>query len=126
MCFPLPCFPPQQIFRPPLDHYDVIIHLHSRLLPRGTQSLDRGKHLTEQASLSRPSVLLPVVNFDPAQLYLEELKVRKGSTLLTHAVFDVSFPFSSKTKLNLLKLFLVCMFRATHLKASNALFTLSP
>ena len=91
MCFPLPCLPPQQIFRPPLDHYDVIIHLHSRLLPRGTQSLDRRKHLTEQASLSRPSVLLPVVNFDPAQLYLEELKVRKGSTLLTHAVFDFSF-----------------------------------
>ena len=67
----------QQIFRPPLDHYDVIIHLHSRLLPRRAQALDKGKHPAEEASLSRPSVLLPVVNFDPAQLYLKELKVRK-------------------------------------------------
>ena len=65
----------QQIFRPPLDHYDVIIHLHSRLLPRRTQALDKGKHLAEEVSFSRPPVLLPVVNFDPAQLYLEELKV---------------------------------------------------
>ncbi|XP_078367178.1 nucleolar protein 6-like isoform X2 [Oculina patagonica] len=78
----------KQIFRPPLDHYDVIIHLHSRLLPRGTQSLDRGKHLTEQASLSRPSVLLPVVNFDPAQLYLEELKEAFSDiALLFHDVY---------------------------------------
>jgi len=64
----------KQIFRPPLDHYDVIIHLHSRLLPRRAQALDKGKHPAEEASLSRPSVLLPVVNFDPAQLYLKELK----------------------------------------------------
>ncbi|KAJ7384542.1 Nucleolar protein 6 [Desmophyllum pertusum] len=64
----------KQIFRPPLDHYDVIIHLHSRLLPRGTQALDHRKPAIEPASLSRSSVLLPVTNFDPAQLYLEELK----------------------------------------------------
>lgn len=63
----------KQIFCPPLDHYDVIIHLHSRLLPLRTQALDKGKHPAE-ASFSRPSVLLPVVNFDPAQLYLKELK----------------------------------------------------
>ena len=71
---------PQQIFRPPLDHYDVIIHLHSRLLPRRTQALDKGKNPAKEASSSCPSVLLPVVNFDPAQLYLKELKVRKDST----------------------------------------------
>jgi len=64
----------KQIFRPPLDHYDVIIHLHSRLLPRGAQALDPLKHVTEPASLSRHSVLLPVVNFDPVQLYIKELK----------------------------------------------------
>ena len=62
-----------------MDHYDVIIHLHSRLLPLRTQALDKGKHPAE-ASFSRPSVLVPVVNFDPAQLYLKELKVRKDST----------------------------------------------
>lgn len=62
------------IFRPPLDHYDVIIHLHHRLLPRRTQALDRVKHSTEGTSISSPLVLLPVVNFDPTRLYLEELK----------------------------------------------------
>ena len=69
-------FFPQLIFRPPLDHYDVIIHLHNRLLSRRTQALDRVKHSTEETSSSSPSVLLPVVNFDPSRLYLEELKVR--------------------------------------------------
>lgn len=67
--------PLKQIFRPPLDHYDVIIHLHSRLLPRGYQALDRVKHETGPASLSRVSSLLPVVNFDPVALYIKELKV---------------------------------------------------
>lgn len=62
------------IFRPPLDHYDVIIHLHNRLLSRRSQALDRVKHSTEEPSSSSPSVLLPVVNFDPSWLYLEELK----------------------------------------------------
>ncbi|CAH3109711.1 unnamed protein product [Porites lobata] len=64
----------KQIFRPPLDHYDVIVHLHSGLLPRGNQALDRLKPVTEPASLLRHSVLLPVVNFDPVQLYVRELK----------------------------------------------------
>ncbi|XP_015751379.1 PREDICTED: nucleolar protein 6-like [Acropora digitifera] len=66
--------PPQQIFRPPLDHYDVIIHLHRHLLSRGVQALDCCKPVKELASSSRPSPLLPVVNFDPAALYLKELK----------------------------------------------------
>lgn len=67
--------PLKQIFRPPLDQYDVIIHLHSRLLPRGYQALDRVKHETGPASLSRVSSLLPVVNFDPVASYIKELKV---------------------------------------------------
>lgn len=74
------CLLHQQIFRPPLDHYDVIIHLHNRLLPRRSQALDRVKHSAEEASLSRPAVLFPVVKFDPARLYLEELKVRTDLT----------------------------------------------
>lgn len=90
---PYMCLLPQQIFRPPLDHYDVIIHLHSRLLPRGTQALDHRKPATEPASLSRPSVLLPVTNFDPAQLYLEELKVPLRFNELLYAMFGVSFEF---------------------------------
>ncbi|XP_067056195.1 nucleolar protein 6-like [Acropora muricata] len=64
----------KQIFRPPLDHYDVIIHLHRHLLSRGVQALDCCKPVKELASSSRPSPFLPVVNFDPAALYLKELK----------------------------------------------------
>ena len=74
---------PQLIFRPPLDHYDVIIHLHNRLLSRRSQALDRVKHSTGEPSSSSPSVLLPVVNFDPSWLYLEELKVKTDFFLVT-------------------------------------------
>lgn len=64
----------KRIFRPPMDHYDVIIHLHSHLLPRGSHAVDPSKYVTQPASSSRHSVFLPVVNFDPAAQYMKELK----------------------------------------------------
>lgn len=82
----------KQIFRPPLDHYDVIIHLHSRLLPRGYQALDRVKHETGPASLLRVSSLLPVVNFDPVASYIKELKEAFSDiALFFHDVYGGNF-----------------------------------
>ncbi len=70
----------QQIFRPPLDHYDVIIHLEINKLPRQHQAVDISKETicpkyrnVETSEKEQSS--LPVIDFDPAEMYLTELRV---------------------------------------------------
>lgn len=64
----------QQVFRTPLQDFHVLIHLNRKHVPRSHQAVDA------LATPSSPHVHhkythLPVVDFDPVQLYLKELEV---------------------------------------------------
>ncbi|XP_003800330.1 nucleolar protein 6 isoform X1 [Otolemur garnettii] len=72
------------VFRPPLDIYDVLIHLSPRHIPRHRQAVDlphvsfcRGL-LSEPGSLS----LMPVLGYDPPQLFLAQLREAFGDLAL--------------------------------------------
>ena len=68
----------QQVFRPPLDDYNVLIHLHKRHLPFAHQAVDTmetgSSHKSHDHKRLHPTHL-PVVNFNPVQIYLQELEV---------------------------------------------------
>ncbi|KFO35328.1 nucleolar protein 6 isoform X1 [Fukomys damarensis] len=72
------------VFRPHLDIYDVLIRLSPRHIPRHRQGVDcpaasfcRGL-LREQG----PSSLMPVLGYDPPQLYLAQLREAFGDLAL--------------------------------------------
>ncbi|XP_060067208.1 nucleolar protein 6-like [Ylistrum balloti] len=73
----------KQIFRPPLEIYDVIIHLRQKMVPRQNQAVDITNetfiplHLTDVNS-----EVMPVYEFDPVQLYLSELREVYGEYAL--------------------------------------------
>ncbi|XP_069780228.1 nucleolar protein 6 [Narcine bancroftii] len=66
------------VFRPPLDVYDVIIHLNSRHVPRCLEAVDKPKVTYCRGTLKREAKVkfskLPVVGYDPVQCYLRELR----------------------------------------------------
>ena len=68
----------QQVFRPPLDDYSVLIHLHKRHLPLAHQAVDPvetgSSHQSHEHKRQR-FTHLPVVDFNPVQNYLRELEV---------------------------------------------------
>lgn len=69
----------QQVFRPPLDIYDAVIHLRQKMVPRQNQAVDVTTETTipvYQADMK--CTKLPVYDFDPVQLYLSELRVSGG------------------------------------------------
>ncbi|XP_054288165.1 nucleolar protein 6-like [Macrosteles quadrilineatus] len=61
-------------FRPPLELYDALIRLKPLQCPRMVHSLDY--NVKEPVTLKVPKVRkkIPVVGFDPPQLYLQELR----------------------------------------------------
>ncbi|XP_028408170.1 nucleolar protein 6-like isoform X2 [Dendronephthya gigantea] len=61
------------IFRPSLEDYDVTILLHERLNPRRHQAVDSTKNCVYHMK-PFPTMSLPVVNFDPAECYFDELQ----------------------------------------------------
>ena len=68
----------QQIFRPPLDHYDVIIHLKPEMNPFQHEAVDavvgkKNKQLTPHRQKSVEKI--PVVGFNPVFHYVQELRV---------------------------------------------------
>ncbi|KAM6182038.1 nucleolar protein 6 [Erethizon dorsatum] len=72
------------VFRPPLDIYDVLIRLSPRHIPRHRQAVD-----CPAASFCRgllrepgPSSLMPVLGYDPPQLYLAQLREAFGHLAL--------------------------------------------
>ena len=65
----------QQVFRPPLEDYDILIELDSELLPRHYQSVDTNVLLKLPKDNVSKRQVFPVVDFDPAALYLNELRV---------------------------------------------------
>lgn len=71
------------VFRPPLDMYDVLIRLSPRHIPRHRQAVDSPAASFCRGLLSEPgpSSLMPVLGYDPPQLYLAQLRVGpKGLT----------------------------------------------
>ncbi|NWW10874.1 NOL6 protein, partial [Oreocharis arfaki] len=68
----------KMVFRPPLDFYDVLIHLNSNQIPRHLESVDRPVKSVSRGVVKNSSavnILFPVVDYDPVQLYLQELRV---------------------------------------------------
>ncbi|KAF6126051.1 nucleolar protein 6 [Phyllostomus discolor] len=72
------------VFRPPLDMYDVLIHLSPRHIPRHRQAVDSPAASFCRGLLSEPgpSSLMPVLGFDPPQLYLAQLREAFGDLAL--------------------------------------------
>lgn len=72
------------VFRPPLDMYDVLIHLSPRHIPRHRQAVDSPAASFCRGLLSEPgpSSLMPVLGYDPPQLYLAQLREAFGDLAL--------------------------------------------
>ncbi|XP_070542039.1 nucleolar protein 6-like isoform X2 [Ptychodera flava] len=69
----------RQVFRPVLNIYDVIIHLKTKYLPRCIEAVDPVEEILKPKEKKEPyrhitEEVLPVVNFDPLQKYVQELK----------------------------------------------------
>uniref|UniRef100_A0A8C9NV88 Nucleolar protein 6 n=1 Tax=Serinus canaria TaxID=9135 RepID=A0A8C9NV88_SERCA len=67
----------KMVFRPPLDFYDVLIHLNPNQIPRLLESVDRPVKSVSRGVVKNSSamnILFPVVDYDPVQLYLQELR----------------------------------------------------
>lgn len=72
------------VFRPPLDIYDVLIRLSPRHIPRHRQAVDSPAASFCRGLLSQPgpSSLMPVLGYDPPQLYLMQLREAFGDLAL--------------------------------------------
>uniref|UniRef100_A0A672TEN5 Nucleolar protein 6 n=1 Tax=Strigops habroptila TaxID=2489341 RepID=A0A672TEN5_STRHB len=65
------------VFRPPLDFYDVLIHLNPKQIPRHLESVDRPLKSFSRGVVKNSTaekILFPVVDYDPVQCYLQELR----------------------------------------------------
>ena len=106
----------QQVFRPPLDDYNVLIHLHKRHLPFAHQAVDimetGSSHKSHDHKRLHPTHL-PVVNFNPVQIYLKELEVYGAklscSLMIGEFFFEISGSF-----LRILSIFLRCIWWRIH------------
>ncbi|XP_072166858.1 nucleolar protein 6-like [Diadema setosum] len=76
----------KKIFRPPLEPYDVIIHLRDKLVTRRHEAIDASQGAVTSRLLtlktSQGAKQLPVINFDPVQCYLRELREAFGELAL--------------------------------------------
>lgn len=70
----------QVVLRPPLDVYDVLIHLNPKQVPLLSQAVDPPAFSFSRGvlsgSVSPAGGALPVIDYNPASLYLAELRVR--------------------------------------------------
>uniref|UniRef100_A0A8C0EK39 Nucleolar protein 6 n=1 Tax=Bubo bubo TaxID=30461 RepID=A0A8C0EK39_BUBBB len=68
---------PGMVFRPPLEFYDVLIHLNPTQIPRHLESVDRPLKSFSRGVVKNSTsvkILFPVVDYDPVQCYLQELR----------------------------------------------------
>ncbi|XP_048255650.1 nucleolar protein 6-like isoform X1 [Haliotis rufescens] len=72
------------IFRPPLDAFDLVIYLKTKHIPRQHQAVDiaMATKIPTRESESTWRRLMPVVDYDPVQFYLEELRGAFGDLAL--------------------------------------------
>ncbi|KAF7687312.1 hypothetical protein HF521_014540 [Silurus meridionalis] len=73
-------------FRPPLEAYDVLIHLKPQQVPLHSRAVDRPKTTsyrgTQDKDVASSGGAFPVVDFDPVKLYLSELREAFGDLAL--------------------------------------------
>ncbi len=66
-------------FRPPLEAYDVLIHLDSKQVPLLAKAVDPPANTFQRGTCREQPFAsggaLPVVDYDPVRLYLSELRV---------------------------------------------------
>ena len=83
----------QKVFRPTLGMFDILIHLDPKQLPRKHEHLDypdNGPKLSYGKSENFGK--MPVTDFDPAALYVKDLRVSFFSSLwLFYMNFDVPY-----------------------------------
>ncbi|XP_073536523.1 nucleolar protein 6 isoform X2 [Phyllobates terribilis] len=76
----------KMIFRPPLDLYDVLIHLNPKHIPRHREAVDQPTKSFVRGLLKADTSCInsrfPVVDYDPPQLYLNELRESFGEFAL--------------------------------------------
>lgn len=69
----------QVIMRPPLDIYDVLIHLNPKQVPLLRHAVDPPSVTFSRGVIAdaaaQPGGALPVVDYNPVSLYLTELRV---------------------------------------------------
>ncbi|XP_048460739.1 nucleolar protein 6 [Rhincodon typus] len=74
------------VFRPPLDIYDVFIHLNPKYVPRHLEAIDRPKVTYSRGTLKNDAkgsfFKMPVVDYDPVRCYLRELRSAFGEFAL--------------------------------------------
>ncbi|XP_065520202.1 nucleolar protein 6 isoform X2 [Lathamus discolor] len=67
----------KMVFRPPLDFYDVLIHLNPNQIPRHLENVDQPVKSFSRGVVKNSTaekILFPVVDYDPVQCYLRELR----------------------------------------------------
>lgn len=69
----------QVVMRPPLDAYDVLIHLNPMQVPLLSQAVDPPAVTFSRGVMTGSVALcggaLPVIDYNPVSLYLAELRV---------------------------------------------------
>lgn len=71
----------QKVFRPALGMFDVLIHLDPQKLARKHEHLDYPEKAPKPIyGNCEDTTRIPVIEFDPAQLYLEELRVSNNNS----------------------------------------------
>lgn len=67
------------VFRPPLEAYDVLIHLVPQQVPLLAKAVDPPPITYNQGTYNGDPLasggVLPVIDYDPVRLYLSELRV---------------------------------------------------
>uniref|UniRef100_A0A8C3SQ80 Nucleolar protein 6 n=1 Tax=Chelydra serpentina TaxID=8475 RepID=A0A8C3SQ80_CHESE len=76
----------KMVFRPPLDFYDILIHLNAKQIPRHLEGVDRPAKSFSRGMLKSDALvttlIFPVVGYDPVQCYLQELREAFGDLAL--------------------------------------------
>ncbi|XP_067386974.1 nucleolar protein 6 isoform X2 [Emydura macquarii macquarii] len=76
----------KMVFRPPLDFYDILIHLNAKHIPRHLEGVDRPAKSFSRGMLKSDApvktLVFPVVGYDPVQCYLQELREAFGDLAL--------------------------------------------
>lgn len=69
----------QVVMRPPLDAYDVLIHLNPKQVPLLVQAVDPPTVTFSRGimagNVTQSGGALPVINYNPVSLYMAELRV---------------------------------------------------
>ncbi|PIK61546.1 hypothetical protein BSL78_01559 [Apostichopus japonicus] len=84
----------QQIFRPPIEGYDAVIHINRKVATRRREGVDAKEDATlrmRETVSGKAADVIQIIDFDPVRLYVDDLKViliRKGADIIQIIDFD--------------------------------------